>query len=258
MLQPFQFDLTGRIALVTGASSGLGSRFASLLAAHGAKVALCARRKEPMQSLVDEITGNGGEAMAIALDATDEAQTIAAYDEVEERFGAVDTVFANAGISNAGSALKMPVEDFDAVMAINVRGAFLTAREGARRMIAAGSAETGRGRIVVTASLAATLTSPGFAAYGASKAAVAHMARNLALEWVGRGINVNSLCPGFIRTGINDEWFDSEAGKKQIAMMPRKRLIPEETLDPLVLFLASDASAAVTGSDFVIHDGQGL
>ena len=257
-MTPFTFDLSDRVALITGASSGLGARFAQLLAAHGAKVALCARRKEQLDALVEEIGSDGGEAHAIALDATDEAQTIAAYDEAQERFGPVDTVLANAGISSAGSALKLSVEDFDAVMAINVRGAFLTAREGARRMLASGVGEAGRGRVVVTASLAATLTSPGFVAYGASKAGVAHMARNMALEWVRRGINVNSICPGFIRTGINDEWFDSEPGKKQIAQMPRQRLIPEDGLDPLVLFLASDASVAVTGSSFVVDDGQGL
>ena len=143
----FSIDLTGRTALVTGASSGIGRRFATVLAASGANVVVGARRVERLQELKSEIEAAGGRALAVAMDASDEASTVAAYDAAEDMFGAVDTVVANAGINNTATALKQPVEDFDAVFALNTRGVFLTAREGARRMIANGSAERGNGRV---------------------------------------------------------------------------------------------------------------
>ena len=258
MTERFGFDLTGRVALVTGASSGLGERFASLLSASGAKVVLAARRVDRLEEAVRRIVDAGGEALAVAMDATSEVSTIAAYDAAEAAFGTVDTIIANAGTSGSGAALDVSVEAFDDVMALNLRGPFLTAREGARRLIAAGSAKRGHGRVILTASLAATQVEPGLSAYSASKAGVVQLGRVLAREWVRKGVNVNMLCPGYIRTEINADWFESAGGQKQIGGFPRRRLMGEDSLDALMLYLASDASAFVTGSAFPVDDGQGL
>lgn len=254
----YRFDLTGRVALVTGASSGLGERFAEILAFSGARVVLCARRKERLEAAVARIEARGGEALAVPMDASDEASTIAAYDAAEARFGVVDTIIANAGISGHGLLKDLPSSTFDDVMALNLRGPFLTAREGARRMIAAGNAEHERGRVVITSSIVAYEPDSGLGAYGASKAGVVQLGKSMAREWIRSGINVNVICPGYLRTELNDMWFDSEGGQKQIAGLHRRRLMPSDSLDGMVLYLCSDASKAVTGSSFVLDDGQFL
>jgi NAD(P)-dependent dehydrogenase (short-subunit alcohol dehydrogenase family) len=251
-------DLSGRVALVTGASSGLGRRFAKVLAGAGAAVVLGARRLDRLEIVASEIVSAGGKALPVVMDVTDEASIIAAYDAAEREFGPVDTVFANAGMNSRGLALEVGAEEWDRVMAINVRGVFLTAREGARRMVTAGSKETGRGRIVLIASIGALKVLPGLTAYCASKAAVAMMGRSLAREWANRGINVNVICPGYIETELNADWFAEEGGRKQIAGFPRRRLMEESDLDAMALFLASDASRAVTGSVMTLDDGQTL
>lgn len=258
MTDSFSYNLSGRVALVTGASSGIGERFARILAASGASVVLAARRLDRLEATVSEIRDAGGKALAVGMDASSEAATIAAYDAAEAAFGTVDTVIANAGMGQSQSALKLSVEGFDEIIGVNLRGPFLTAREGARRMIAAGSAEKQNGRIVITSSMTAVAAEIGLSVYAASKAGVAQMGRVMAHEWLKRGINVNSLCPGYIRTGINDEWFDSEGGQKQIAGFNRQRLMGEDSLDGLLLFLCSDASRYVTGSNFLVDDGQAL
>jgi NAD(P)-dependent dehydrogenase (short-subunit alcohol dehydrogenase family) len=252
------FDLTGRTALITGASSGLGRRFALVLAAAGAKVALAARRVDRLQALADEIAGSGGVAAAVEMDVTNERSVIAGYDAAEAALGAVDTVFANAGMNNRALAAEISVEDWDEIMAINVRGVFLTAREGARRMMAAGSKDTGRGRIVLVSSIGALKVLPGLAAYCTSKSAVLMMGKSMAREWANRGINVNTICPGYVLTELNSAWFGEEGGKKQIAGFPRRRLMQEEDLDAMALYLASDGSRAITGSVFTLDDGQTL
>ena len=246
------------MALVTGASSGLGRRFARVLAASGAKVALAARRMDRLEDLAGEIGAAGGEAAAVVMDVTDEASIIAGFDAAEARFGPVDTVIANAGMNSRGLATEVSAAEFDQVMAINVRGVFLTAREGARRMIAAGSRESGRGRVILVSSIGAVKVLPGLTAYCASKAAVAMMGKSLAREWANRGVNVNVVCPGYVKTELNAEWFGEEGGKKQIAGFPRQRLMAEEDLDAMIAHLASDASRAVTGSVFTLDDGQTL
>ncbi len=252
------FDLSGRVALITGASSGLGRRFALVLAAAGAKVALAARRVDRLEALAAEITASGGQATAIGVDVTDEASVIAGFDHAQAALGPVDTVFANAGMNSRGLATEVGADEFDAVMAINVRGVFLTAREGARRMIAAGSRESGRGRIVLVASIGAIKVLPGLTAYCASKAAVAMMGRSLAREWANRGINVNVVCPGYVETELNADWFAEDGGRKQVAGFPRRRLMVEEDLDAMALYLASDAARAITGAVFTLDDGQTL
>jgi len=245
-------DLSGRTALVTGASSGLGARFGRILAANGARVALGARRRDRLEALAAEI---GPNAAAIAMDVAHEADVIAGYDAAEDAFGTVDTVIANAGIDGAGLMTEISEAEIERTLAINLKGAILTAREGARRMMAAGVTN---GRIVLVASITAFEPSPGLVAYAASKAGVVQAARSMAREWARAGICVNTISPGYIRTAINDEWFDTEGGRKQIARFPRKRLMEESGLDGPVLFLCSDAAEFVTGADFVLDDGQTL
>jgi NAD(P)-dependent dehydrogenase (short-subunit alcohol dehydrogenase family) len=249
----FSFDLTGRTALITGASSGLGMRFGRILAASGANVALGARRADRLAALASEI---GPQAAAIRMDVGREADIIAGFDEADAIFGkAVDTVIANAGVDGAGMATTISEEEIEHTLAINLKGAILTAREGARRMMAQGVTN---GRIVLIASITAFEPSPGLVAYAASKAGVVQAGRTLAREWARAGINVNTVSPGYIRTAINDAWFDTEGGKRQIAKFPKRRLMGEEGLDAMVLFLCSDAAEFVTGADFVLDDGQTL
>jgi NAD(P)-dependent dehydrogenase (short-subunit alcohol dehydrogenase family) len=259
MSAPPVFDLKGRTALVTGASSGLGARFASILAAAGAQVVLAARRKDNLDALCAHIIADGGKAIAVSMDVADEAATIAAYDAAEAAFGTVDTVIANAGINNSAVQMtEMSVDDFDRVTDINLRGVFLTVREGGKRMMAAGSREKQNGRIVIISSLAALGVEPGLAAYSASKAGVFQMGKVLARDWVRMGINVNMICPGYIKTEMNDTWFESVSGQAKVAAMHRRRLMEERDLDVPLLYLASDASRAVTGSHIMVDDGQSL
>ena len=249
----FSFDLSGRTSLVTGASSGLGTRFGRILAASGANVALGARRADRLAALAREI---GPQAAAVTMDVARGADIIAGFDAAEAAFGGpVDTVIANAGVDGAGMATTISEEEIEQTLAINLKGAILTAREGARRMMAHGVT---RGRIVLIASITAFEPSPGLVAYAASKAGVVQAGRTLAREWARAGINVNTVSPGYIRTAINDAWFDTDPGKKQIARFPKRRLMGEEGLDAMILFLCSDASEFVTGADFVLDDGQTL
>jgi NAD(P)-dependent dehydrogenase (short-subunit alcohol dehydrogenase family) len=249
----FSFDLTGRNALVTGASSGLGTRFGRMLAESGANVALGARRADRLAALAAEI---GPNAAAVQMDVACEADIIAGFDAAEAAFGGpVDTVIANAGVDGAGMATTISEDEIEQTLAINLKGAILTAREGAKRMMAHGVT---KGRIVLIASITAFEPSPGLVAYAASKAGVLQAGRTMAREWARAGINVNTVSPGYIRTAINDAWFDTEPGKKQIVRFPKRRLMGEEGLDAMILFLCSDASEFVTGADFVLDDGQTL
>jgi len=251
-------NLTGRVALVTGASSGLGASFAEVLARAGAKVVLAARRTDPMERMCREWAAEGLHVVAAPMDVTDEESTKNAFDIAERTFGTVDTIVANAGVNPEGSALNLKADDFSKALDVNVRGVFLTAREGARRLVAAGSRETGNGRVVIIASITAKLVSAGLAPYSATKAAVVQMSKVLAREWVRQGINVNTISPGYVRTDLNADWFASDLGKKQIAAFPRRRLMNISDLDFALLYLCSDQSRGVTGTDITIDDGQSL
>lgn len=244
--------------MLSGASSGIGAHLARVLAAAGANVILGARRAERTEALAREIEEAGGKALAVALDVTDEASVIAAYDKAEAAFGTVDTVIANAGISANGRSTDVPLEGIRTVLDTNFLGVYLLAREGAKRMIAANSPDASQGRIVLIGSITAQMNAPGDAAYAASKAGVAHLGRLFAREWVRKGINVNTIQPGYIRTEIVGDWFDTEGGKRQIASWHRKRLMGIDALDDLALYLCSDASRNVTGGTFTVDDGQSL
>lgn len=251
-------DLGNRTILVTGASSGLGRHFATIFAAHGAKVVVAARRTQMLEDLVVEIEAAGGRAFAVPMDVSDFASTQAAFDAAEAEFGFIDSVVANAGINSEGMALDLRADELDAVLSVNVKGVFLTVQEAARRMIVAGSKEREHGRIVIISSITANSVTPGIAAYSASKAAVQQLGKVLAREWARQGISVNMVNPGYIATELNSDWFDSEGGQKQISKWPRKRLMEASDLDPVMLHLVSDAARRVTGSVFTIDDGQSL
>ena len=251
-------DLSGRVGLVTGASSGLGEEFARTMSRAGAKVVLGARRLDRVETIAAELETEGHIALAVALDVTDEASVSAAFDEAEDHFGTVDTVVCNAGAGVGGRSTDIPVAGLKQVQDTNLLGAFLTAREGARRMIAADLRESERGRIVLIGSITAQQFHTGDAMYAATKAGIAHLGRNLAKEWVRQGINVNTLQPGWVKTEMNADWFDGKESGPAIQALPRRRVMPVDALIEPLLFLCSDASRHVTGAALTIDDGMSL
>ena len=252
------FDLNGRTALIAGASSGLGQGFARLLASAGARVALGARRLGRVEALAAEIVASGGEAVGVALDVTDGVGVITAFDTIETLFGTIDTVVCNAGVGHGGRSTDASIDDIRSVFDTNLLGSYLVAREAAKRMIAAGSQERENGRIVMIGSITAEQHHTGDAAYAATKAGIAHLARNFAKEWARQGINVNTIQPGWVLTEINREWYDSETSDAEISALPRRRMLEQTALDDMLLYLCSDRSRQVTGATFTIDDGQSL
>ncbi len=249
-----RFDLSGRVAFVTGATSGLGWHCAKVLAAEGARVALAGRRVERLEALREEITASGGKALAVALDVTDDARVPLALDEAETALGPIDILLNNAGMNMPGMITEQSIADIDAVLATNLRAPLLLARETGRRMIARRAA----GRIINIASIGSFRVLPGLTSYCISKAGLAMMTQCLAREWARHNINVNAICPGYIETELNGEWFGSEKGAEQIRSFPRRRLAREDDLDGVLLLLASDASRVITGSLFTVDDAQSL
>jgi NAD(P)-dependent dehydrogenase (short-subunit alcohol dehydrogenase family) len=251
-------DLSNRTILVTGASSGVGKHLARALAKAGANLVLGARRAAQLEQTRSEIVDAGGSAICVPMDVADEASIIAAFDAAEAAMGPVDSVVANAGMAVGGSALGIAIEDYDRVFSVNARGAFLTAREAARRMIAQGAAERQHGRIVLISSVTAQFIQPGSPIYSASKAAVNQLGRTMARDWAGKGVNVNIVAPGYMRTEMTGDWLESKKAKDLLATFPRRRIMDLDVLDPIVCYLCSDSSAQVTGSVFTIDDGQTL
>lgn len=251
-----QLKLAGRTVLISGASGGLGAHFARRCSEAGAAVVLGARRRELLERVAADVRSRGGRSLAVGLDVTDEYSVKAAFDAANEKFGTVDGVIANAGIERSGRATELTVEDFDTVYAVNVRGAFLVAREAARRLRDIG--RTKEGRIVMISSITGSICVPGLMPYSVSKAAVSHMTRMLAREWARHGPNVNALAPGYMPSDLNAEWFESELGQQQLADFPRQRLASYAMLDDPLIYLLSDASEQVTGSIFTLDDGQTL
>jgi NAD(P)-dependent dehydrogenase (short-subunit alcohol dehydrogenase family) len=245
-------DLSGQVALVTGASAGLGQRFARVLAAAGAHVAVTARRVDRLEALVAEITAAGGTARAFALDVTDAEQLTAIVGTVEAAMGPVTLLVNNAGIPDAQRAVKMSVDLIDRVLDTNVRAPFILACEVARRLIAAGTP----GRIVNIASMAAYgYNGNGAALYSTTKGAVVRMTEALSVEWAKNHINVNAIAPGAFASEMMDGMLERMGDISQ--HFPRKRIGAAEQMDSTVLFLLSPASECVTGTVVKIDDGQG-
>jgi NAD(P)-dependent dehydrogenase (short-subunit alcohol dehydrogenase family) len=256
-ISPPGFDLSGRVAMVSGASSGLGARFARLLAASGAKVVAAARRKDRLEALVSDIQATGRQAVAVSLDVESETSIIAAFDAAEAAFGPVSTLINNAGINSRGLAVDLPVEELDKVLSVNVRGVYLMAREAARRALALEGASD-RLRIVNIASIGGLKVLPGLAAYCTSKAAVVMLTRSLAREWAKNGIAVNAICPGYVETEINAEWLKEAGGQRMVQGFPRRRLMRDQDLDQPLLMLAGEGAGFITGAVLTIDDGQSL
>ena len=258
----YQLDLSGRIALVTGASGGLGAQFARTLARSGAAVVLASRRVERLKELRAQIQGEGGEAHVVALDVTDTDSIRAAVAHAETEMGSIDILVNNSGVSTTQRLLEVSEEDFDFIFDTNVRGAFFVAQEVGRRMVArakgaAPGSFTG-GRIINIASMAGLRVLPQIGVYCMSKAAVIQMTRAMALEWGRFGINVNAICPGYIDTEINHHHWATEGGQKLIQMLPRKRVGQPQDLDALLVMLASDQSHFVNGAVIAADDGFGV
>jgi NAD(P)-dependent dehydrogenase (short-subunit alcohol dehydrogenase family) len=250
--------LEGKVAVVTGASSGLGRRFAHVLSDAGAAVALMARRTDRLEAEVEAIRARGGRALAIPLDVSSVAAIGPAFDAAQDALGPITVLVNNAGVGGEGMALELPVEVWDQTFNVNVRGVYFGAVEAARRMIASGVAQAGEGRIINIASIAAFEVLPGLSAYCASKASAAMLTKGLAREWARQQIAVNAICPGYIETEINAGWFAGEGGQKQVKGFPRRRLMDENALDDALLMLAGPSARHMTGSLITIDDGQSL
>lgn len=249
-------DLREKIALVTGASSGLGAQFARVLAANGAQVILAARRVERLQELRAEIESQGGAADVVALDVSDLDSIATAIAKVEAENGPIDILVNNAGVSTVARLIDVTAVDYDFMFNTNVKGAFFVAQEVAKRMIGrAKQQQNFRGRIVNIASVAAFKVLSQIGVYCMTKAAVVHMTRAQASEWGRYGINVNAICPGYIRTEINDTHWDTEAGQKLVNMLPRKRIGEPNDLDSLLLMLVADESQFINGAIVTADDG---
>ena len=237
--------LKGRKALVTGASSGLGAHFAQVLAAQGAEVTLGARRLAELQGVCEKITNIGGRAKAVRLDVTDAASVA---EVCAEPF---DIVVNNAGISAAGPAMDYSEAEWDRTMDINLKGAFLVSQAAAQKM-----KDNGGGSIINIASILGLRVAGAVAAYATSKAALVQMTKATALEWARYGIRVNALCPGYIETPLNADFFATDAGQALIKRIPQRRLGRLQDLDGPLLLLASDAGAYMTGSEIAVDGGH--
>lgn len=248
------FDLTGKVCFITGTTSGLGRQFALCLAEAGAKVVITGRRRERLEALATEINDAGGFAYPIAFDVTDLPAGAAAIAEAEEKVGPIWCLVNNSGITIMGASQKISQEDYDRVMDTNMRAPFFLSQEVAKRMIDRGAP----GRIVNIASMHSYVELKGGITYCMSKAAVQMMTQVMALEWARYGIKVNAMNPGYIRTDINSEYYDSEAGQKDIKGWPMRRIGKDTDLNGLLLLLASEAGDFMTGAGVRIDDGQAL
>jgi len=258
----YSIDLSGRVALVTGASSGLGAQFARTLAKAGAAVVLAGRREERLKSLRAEIEAEGGDAHVVKLDVLDLSSIRAAIAHAETEVGTLDILINNSGVSTSQRIVDVTADDWDFVMNTNLRGAFFVAQEVAKRMLArAKGAAPGTftgGRIVNIASMAGLRVLSQIGIYAMSKAGVVHMTRAMALEFGKYGINVNAICPGYIDTEINHHHWSTEHGKQLINMLPRKRVGKQEDLDTTLLMLCAKESHFINGAIVQADDGFGV
>ena len=249
------FDLTGRCALVTGASRGLGRHFAHTLAKAGAKVALAARNVDLLEQVGAEIAVGGGESLVVLLDVTDSANVEQAIAETEDKLGPLAILVNNSGVAIAKPALDMTEDEWDTVIDTDLKGVWLMAREAAARMARRGEG----GKIINIASIGGLITLGQLSSYGAAKAGLIHLTHALAVELARHDIQVNAIAPGYVETDMNRDFFASEAGRKLIdAQIPQRRLGRPQDLDGALLVLASAASRFMTGSVIVVDGGHSL
>ncbi|MDR3368508.1 SDR family oxidoreductase [Rhodoferax sp.] len=258
----YSMDLSGRVALVTGASSGLGAQFARTLSAAGAAVILAGRRVEKLKELRAWIDGEGGDAHVMELDVTNRDSIKSAVAHAETEVGSIDILVNNSGVSTTQRLQDVTESDFDFMFDTNVKGAFFVAQEVGKRMLArAQGAAPGTftgGRIINVASMAGLRVLPKIGVYSMTKAALIHMTKAMALEWGKFGINVNAICPGYIDTEINHHHWQTEAGQKLLQMLPRKRVGQPQDLDALLVMLCSDQSHFINGAVISADDGFGV
>ena len=248
------FDLSGRVALVTGASQGLGRRFARVLAEHGAAVGLAARQLDKLRALEREIAG-GGRLASVALDVTDPAGIERAIATVEDALGPIDVLVNNAGTAVSKGVLEQTEADWDQVLDTTLKGAFFTAQAVAKRMVARDPKPEWGGNIVNIASVLALDVVGHLAPYAASKGGLWQLTRTMALELARHDVRVNALAPGYIVTEINRDFLASEAGERMRKRIPQRRFGTPEDLDGALLLLASNASRYMTGSIIVLDGG---
>lgn len=245
-------SLQGKVALVTGGSSGLGSRFAEVLARAGAKVAIAARRVERLEAVAERIAAFDGRAIPVQCDVADVASIRAAVNATETELGPIHILVNNAGINVQARIVDFDEADYDRVMATNAKGAYFAAQAVARRMIHHGV----EGRIVNIASVLGLRVLSQVSAYAMSKAAIIHMTKAMALEWARHGINVNCICPGYIETEMNTDYWQTEGGKKLLSLQPRRRIGQPRDLDSALLLLASGKeSRFINGAILSVDDG---
>jgi len=247
-----RFDLSGKVALVIGASSGLGVHFARTLASAGASVAVAARRADRLASLQAELAQAGAKSAAVDLDVQSADSIAAAFDATERALGPLDILVNNAGISIVKPALEMPEADWDSVVDTNLRGAWLMTQTAAKRWVAAKRP----GSIVNIASILGLRTIGHVAPYNASKAGLIHLTRALAMEWARYQIRVNAICPGYIETEMNSAFWKTPAGQRLIDRIPQRRIGQPEHLDGALLLLASEAGSFMTGSILTVDGGH--
>jgi NAD(P)-dependent dehydrogenase (short-subunit alcohol dehydrogenase family) len=245
------FDLAGRVALVTGASSGLGARFATVLAENGAAVALVARRADRLEDLRRKIAAAGGKAIAVEADVLDRAAMTRAFEAAEKAFGTVTVLVNNAGIAHVDRAVEMDSEKWRRVLATNLDAVFYWAQEAARRMLAAGQ----KGAIINIASVLGFGVAKGVVAYTTAKAGVVQLTRALGLELAFKGVRVNAIAPGWFDTEINHDYLASDEGKKLMRAIPAGRFGQDGDLDGALLLLASDAGRYMAGMTIVVDGG---
>ncbi len=246
------FDLTGRVALVTGASSGLGVRFAQVLAEQGAAVALVARRRERLDALQARIVAAGGRAIAVEADVLDRAAMTRAFDAAEQAFGTVTILVNNAGVAHAHRAVDLSEAEWRRVVGTNLDAVFYWAQEAARRMLAAGKG----GAIVNISSVLGFGVAKGTAAYAVAKAGVVQLTKALGLELAFKGVRVNAIAPGWIVTDLNRDYLLSEHGAAIKREIPVGRFGEERDLDGALLLLVSDAGRYIAGTTIVVDGGQ--
>lgn len=246
------FDLSGKTAIVTGASSGLGRHFALTLAKAGARVALGARRSERLRELEAEIAAFDGRAIAIELDVTDADSVRACVACAETELGAISVLVNNAGVAVTGEALKLSESDWDRVLDTNLKGAWLMAQETARHMSGLGHG----GSIINLASILGLGGLAQVPAYAASKGGLVNLTRAMAVEWARHGIRVNALAPGYVETDLNRAFLEGEAGQALKKRVPQRRFGTPADLDGPLLLLASEASAHMTGSVLTVDGGH--
>jgi len=247
-----RFSLEGKVALVTGASSGIGAQYTRVLASAGAMVIAAARRKDRLDELVAEIDSAGGKAIAVEMDVTNTASVKAAFDAGEAAFGTVTIAVCNAGIGLMTPVHKVQEDEFDATMEVNLKGVWRTATEAIQRMLKANV----QGSIINTASILGMNATRGGTTYCASKAAVVNMTKAMALDVFRRGIRVNAICPGYFITEINDTNLDTEKGAAMLAATPAGRAGDLDELGGPLLLLASDAGSFMSGTTLAVDGGH--